>query len=76
MFRQIHEHEVLKMMLESDKIFTPAELTHEIVSHFGEDARFYNCSFSNMEAASLVDKLDREGNFLIISESFLKGNAF
>ena len=75
MYRQIHEHEVLKMMLQSDQVYTRDELISDIICNFGENARFYTCSTSNLDAVELVEKLDRDGNFLIISEGFLRDPA-
>lgn len=72
MIRQIHEHEVLKMMLLSDKVYTKPELKDDILTIFGKEARFYTCSVSNMDSDELIDKLDKEGNFLIISDGFLR----
>lgn len=67
---QIHGHEVMKMMIESKKVYTHDSLRTDIVKTFGENTRFYTCSAENMTPDELIaflnsrDKfLDRDGGF-------------
>ncbi len=68
--KQVHGHEVLKMMISSGKPYTRAGLTEEIARQFGADTRFCTCSAENLTAAELVEFLDSRGKFLHQSDGF------
>jgi probable metal-binding protein len=61
---QTHAHEVLQMMMASNKTYTHASLEADIISRFGPDARFYTCSAEMMTAAELVSFLEAKGKFI------------
>ncbi len=67
---QIHGHEVMQMMLSSDKTYTKASLTRDIKTRFGADARFYTCSAENLTAEDLVAFLEAKGKFIAASDGF------
>jgi probable metal-binding protein len=61
---QIHGHEVMQMIFGSNKALTREALIEEIVQHFGEDTRFYNCSADNMTAKDIVAFFESKGKFI------------
>jgi probable metal-binding protein len=61
---QIHGHEVMEMMLTSGKIYTKDALVNDIITKFGQDARFCTCSADNMTAEQLVAFLDDKGKLV------------
>jgi probable metal-binding protein len=67
---QTHGHEVIQMMLQSDKAYTRATLRDDIVAHFGPDARFYTCSAQNLTPEGLIDFLQAKGKFVPRAEGF------
>ena len=67
---QVHGHEVMRMMLESDGAFTKDSLRAAIVERFGEATRFCTCSAENMTAEQLVDFLESRGKFVGTGEAF------
>jgi len=48
----IHGHQVMRMMLESEKAYSRSSLKAEIIKTFGAQTRFYTCSADNMNAMS------------------------
>lgn len=70
MSEPIHGHEVMKMMIESNKTYTKAALEEEIIGKFGSDARFYTCSAENMTAKEIVEFLDSKGKFIESDDGF------
>ena len=63
MNKTIHGHDVMQMMIDSDKTYTKESLEKIIIEKFGEDARFYTCSAENMTASEIIDFLDSRGKF-------------
>lgn len=70
MTQSIHGHEVMNMMIESNKTWTAASLEKAIHEKFGEDARFHTCSAKDMTAAELVAFLKQRGKFIDSDEGF------
>ncbi|MGD9020459.1 MAG: YecH family protein [Lysobacterales bacterium] len=66
----IHAHEVMHMMLDSDEAFTRESLTRAIIERFGTDARFRACSAFNMDASAVVDFLESRGKFVARDDGF------
>lgn len=60
----IHGHEVLHLILSSEKTFTKASLIETIHQQYGRDAYFHTCSAENMTATELVNFLERKGKFI------------
>ena len=60
----IHGHEVMRMMLESDQVYDEEALEAAIVAKFGEAARFCTCSASGMTARQLIEFLAARGKFV------------
>lgn len=58
---QIHGHEVMQMIMGSDKKFTKESLKREIVDTFGEGSRFFSCSDADMTADQIIDFFERMG---------------
>ena len=56
----IHGHEVMRMMLESEEVFDAASLEAAIHARFGESARFCTCSASGITAKQLIEFLGRD----------------
>lgn len=67
---QIHGHEVMQMMMESDTPFTRESLRAAIHDRFGTAARFFTCSAENMDADALIDFLAARGKFVEQSGGF------
>lgn len=61
---QIHGHEVMQMMLESETLYTRDSLRVAIRERFGPDARFFTCSAAGMTADALIDFLANRGKFV------------
>ena len=53
----IHGHEVMRMMMESGKVYDEKSLEAAIHEKFGESARFCTCSASGMTARQLIEFL-------------------
>jgi probable metal-binding protein len=70
---QVHGHEIMKMMIEEDKLFTESELKNAILTKFGPETRFHTCSAENMTSEQLIDVLKKKGKF-IVSEKGIKIN--
>lgn len=66
----IHGHEVMHMMLESGQDYTRATLKKAIQGRFGQDARFYTCSASDLDADGLIDFLAARGKFVESGQGF------
>lgn len=67
---QIHGHDVLKMMLESGKIYTKKSLVADIIQKFGADARFHTCSAEGMTAEEMVAFLEAKGKLVPLGGGF------
>ena len=67
---EVHAHEVMRMMLESDTGFTRDSLAEAIVERFGEDARFHSCSRKGMNVSAVIDFLESRGKFVIQGAGF------
>jgi probable metal-binding protein len=64
MINQIHGHEVIAMMTESNQPFTRDSLKAAILARFGADTRFHTCSAENMDADEMIDFLAARGKFM------------
>jgi probable metal-binding protein len=58
---EIHAHEVLKMIAESETGYTRASLIEAIREKFGPDARFATCGGGGLTAEDLVTFIDERG---------------
>ena len=67
---QIHGHEVMKMMIESKKVYTKDSLRTDIVKTFGENTSIYTCSAENMTQDELIALLNSRGKFLDRGDGF------
>jgi probable metal-binding protein len=74
---QIHGHEVLKMLSESDEVFTRESLIADMKEKFGADAKFCTCSFGDMPPEKMVDFFLSRGKFMTVPGGFKfdAGNA-
>lgn len=68
--KQIHGHAVMDMMIAADKPYSRETLRAEIIQRYGEDARFYTCSASDLDADGLIDFLEAHGKFAGADSSF------
>ena len=64
MAKQVHGHEVMRMMIEEGKAYTKGTLRAAIADRFGEEARFSTCSAENMTAEELIAFLEGRGKFV------------
>jgi len=64
MTKHIHGHEVMRMMIQSQEIYTRDSLRTAIHDTFGMESRFHTCSAENMTADELIDFLNARGKFL------------
>ncbi len=55
----IHAHEIMHMMLETDGGFSRESLAQAIIERFGTDARFHTCSANGMDV-QCGDRFPRE----------------
>lgn len=60
----IHAHEVMRMMLESEEGFSRDSLARAITERFGADARFCSCSAEGMDVDTVIDFLESRGKFV------------
>lgn len=58
-----HGHDILHMM-EGKEYDSKEHLVEEIIHQFGTEERFHTCSADGMDAAQIVDFLDKKGKFL------------
>jgi len=70
MTEQVHGHEVMRMMVESNNSYNKESLREAIEEKFGAATKFYTCSASDMTADELIDFLDSRGKFLGQKDSF------
>lgn len=68
--KEVHAHEVMHMMLETDGGFSRESLAQAIIERFGTDARFHACSASDMDANAVVDFLESRGKFVAREDGF------
>lgn len=61
MTNQIHGHEVIQMMVDSNQVYTRTSLKTAIISKFGAGTRFHTCSAENMDAEGLIEFLAQRG---------------
>lgn len=66
----IHGHEVMRMMLDSNQPYDEASLEAAIIDRFGSEARFCTCSASGMTAKQLIAFLAERGKFVPSGEGF------
>jgi len=67
---EIHAHEVMRMMLETDAGYSRESLAAAIVERFGEDARFYACSLGGMNVSEVINFLEVRGKFIARADGF------
>lgn len=70
MIEKIHGHEVMEMMLSSNRSYTKESLCEAILARFGEDVQFYTCAKDNMTASDLVEFLESRGKFVETDTGF------
>lgn len=66
----IHAHEVMRMMLEQDGVFSRESLVQAITRKFGDGATFCSCSAANMDVQAVVDFLESRGKFIAQENGF------
>jgi len=67
---EIHAHEVMRMMLETDAGYSRESLATAIVERFGKEARFYACSLGGMDVGEVIDFLEARGKFIARADGF------
>lgn len=68
MNESIHGHQVMEMMMQSDKVLDKAALIAEIAIKFGEETRFHTCSANDLSADELIQCFSSKGKFVETSE--------
>lgn len=66
----IHAHDVMHMMLESDEAFSRESLARAIAERFGANATFCSCSASGMDVQAVIDFLESRGKFVPMESGF------
>lgn len=66
-----HAHEVMEMMITSNRRFSRETLTAAIEERFGEAASFNACCAEGMTAGELIDFLWQRGKLSGTQESFV-----
>ena len=61
MTRQIHGHEVIEMMVASNRAYSKGSLKAAVIGKFGPGARFQTCSAESMDAVELIEFLAQRG---------------
>lgn len=67
---EVHAHEVMRMMLETDAGYSRESLATAIVERFGEDTRFYACSLRGMDVNQVINFLEVRGKFIARADGF------
>ena len=67
---EIHAHEVMRMMLETDTGYSRESLAEAIVERFGADAKFYACSLRDMNVGEVINFLETRGKFIARADGF------
>lgn len=63
---ELHIHEVLRMMIETQKTYTDkADFVKDISQKFGSDVRFHACSDSGMDIETAYDFLISRGKISV-----------
>lgn len=70
MLTEVHGHDVLAMIRESQQAYTRESLIAAIIARFGAETRFHTCSASGMDAAELVQFLAARGKFMLVAGGF------
>jgi len=70
MTAEVHGHEVIAMILESQQPYSRDSLAAAIHTRFGPDVRFFTCSASGMNAAELIGFLEERGKFMPVDGGF------
>jgi len=70
MTEKIHGHEIMRMMVSSNRSYTNESLCEAILAKYGEDARFYTCAKDDMTANDLVEFLESRGKFIETDTGF------
>lgn len=68
--KEIHAHEIMHMMLETEGGFSRESLAQAIVERFGTDARFHSCSAKGMDVEAVIGFLESRGKFVARDEGF------
>ncbi|MDQ8184670.1 YecH family metal-binding protein [Pelagicoccus sp. SDUM812002] len=67
----IHAHEILEMMIRTEKTYTNESLSAEIVEVFGEESTFHTCSGHGLDAYDIVQHLWMKGKFTGNPDAFV-----
>ena len=67
---EIHAHEIMHMMLESDGGFSRESLSLASIERFGVDARFHSCSRDGMDVNAVIEFLEIRGKFVARADGF------
>jgi len=67
---EIHAHEVMRMMLETNTGYSRESLATAIIGRFGEEARFYACSLRGMNVGEVINFLETRGKFIARADGF------
>ena len=70
MKKNVHGHEVMRMMIASGETYTRQSLREAIHGRFGTETRFHTCSAENMTADELIDFLESKDKFLFQGSGF------
>lgn len=62
--KNVHGHEVMRMMAEAGRSYTRAELRQAIEETFGHETRFHTCSAEALTPDELIDFLASRGKFV------------
>lgn len=71
----IHGHEVIHMMVESGRTYTETSLRDDIVTRFGDQARFHTCSAENLTPTGLIEFLASRGKLKPVPGGFVFGSG-
>lgn len=66
----IHGHEVIAMILNSQEAFTRESLAAAIRAKFGANTRFYTCSAADLTPEELITFLEERGKFVPSANGF------
>ena len=67
----VHAHEILEMMIKTEKRYSNESLAAEVLEAFGPEARFYTCSGMGLDHEEIVVHLWEKHKFTGTAEDFV-----
>ncbi len=73
--QEIHGHEIIKLIKSLPITTNKSGVISAIITEFGEESRYHNCSTNGFTASELVAFFEMKGKLLFDESGFSFGNA-